>query len=232
MSLVIDVILLAIILAAIIVGYKKGFIKISVVAVGFVISFVLAIILSSTVANNVYDRFLQEKMVSTVSDTLEKQGNVTIDTAIDNAFSSDKMIIKMAKICNVTADDIKPELSETSNEITTVSQYIEDKVIRPTMTFMLRVIFMILLFILSSLLFNLLSRLLSKTFSLTVAKKADPVVGGILGFFIGIVIVFLLSILLDTVISLFPDGFIGITSATRDGSYIYRFVNNISNWNI
>ncbi|MBR4282407.1 MAG: CvpA family protein [Clostridia bacterium] len=232
MSLVIDVLLLAIILVAVIVGYKKGFIKISVVAVGFVVSFIVAITLSTTVANYVYDTFLQDKMVSTVSSSLEKQGNVAIDTAVDNIFSSDKMIIKMAKICNITADDIKPQLNAESSQITTVSQYIEGEVIKPTMTFMLRVIFLILLFIICSILFNLLSNLLSKTFSLTVAKKADPIVGGMLGFIIGIVIVFILTILLDTVISLFPDGIIGISTATRDGSYVYRFVNSISNWNI
>ena len=232
MSLVIDVILLAILFIAVIVGYKKGFIKISVVAIGFVVSFILAITLSTTVANYTYDTFLQDKMVSNVNTTLTKQGNVAIDTAIENAFSSDKMITKMAKMCNITADDIKSNISVETDEITTVSQYIEGEVIRPTMIFMLRVVFMILLFILCSLLFNLLSNLLSKTFSLTIAKKADPVFGGILGLFIGIVIVFILTILLDTFISLFPDGFIGISSATRDESYVYRFVNFISNWNI
>ena len=148
MSLVIDILLLAVIFIAVFVGYKKGVIKISVVALGFVVSFILAITLSTTVANYTYDTFLQEKMVSTVSGSLEKQGNVTIDTAVDNIFSSDKMIVKMAKICNVTADDIKPELNAESNEIKTVSQYIEGEVIKPTMTFMSRVIFMILLFIL------------------------------------------------------------------------------------
>ena len=232
MSLVIDVILLAILFTAVIVGYKKGFIKISVVAIGFVVSFILAITLSTTVANYTYDTFLQEKMVDTVNSTLTKQGDVAIDTAVENAFSSDKMIIKMAKICDVTADDIKANVSAETDGITTVSQYIEGEVIRPTMTFMLRVVFMILLFILCSVLFNILSNLLSKTFSLTVAKKADPVLGGILGLFIGIVIIFISTILLDTVISLFPDGFIGISSATRDGSYVYRFVNSISDWNI
>ncbi len=232
MSLIIDILILAIILVSVIVGYKKGFIKISVSAIGLILSFVLSITLSSTVAQWTYDTFIHEKMVSNVSASLEEQGNVAIDIAIDNIFSSDKMIFKMAKICGITADDVKPEISAESDEISTVSEYIEGEVIRPTLTFMLRLVAMILLLILLSVLFNLLSNLLSKTFSLTVAKKADPILGGVLGFVLGIVFALLLCILLDTAISLFPDGFIGITEETRDGSYLYRLVNNISDWNI
>jgi len=231
-SLIIDILILAIILIAVIVGYKKGFIKISVTAIGLILSFVLSITLSSMAAEWTYNSFIQEKMVSNVSAGLERQGNVAIDTAIDNLFSSDKMIIKMAKICDITADDIKPEISSDSQEVITVAEYIEKEVIRPTLTFMLRLIVMILLFILLSILFNLLSNLLSKTFSLTVAKKADPVLGGFLGLVLGIVFAFLLCILLDTAISLFPDGFIGLTEETRDGSYLYRLINYVSSWNI
>ena len=232
MSLVIDILILAIILVAVIVGYKKGFIKISVVSLGFVVSFVLAFTLSSTVANYTYDTFFKDKMVSTVNNALEKQGNVAIDTAIDELFSSNEMIIKMAEISEISADDIKPEITSNSNEITTVSQYIEQEVIKPSITFMLRIVFMILLFIILSLLFNILSKLLSKTFSLTVAKKADPIVGGILGLILGIVFSIMFCILLDSAISLFPEGFFGITAETRDASYLYRFVNYISDWNI
>ncbi len=232
MSLVIDILILAIILVAVVVGCKKGFIKISVTAVGIVLSFIVAFAFSATVSNYFYDAILKDKMVSVVSNALEEQGNIAIDSAVDNLFSSNKMILKMSNICDVSADDIKLEISGDSSEIATVSQYIEGEVIRPTLTFMLRVVFVILLFIILSILFNLLSKLLSKTFSLTVAKKADPIVGGILGLFMGLILAFIFCILIDTAISLFPNGFIGISAETRDNSYLFRLINYISNWNI
>lgn len=232
MSIVIDVILVLILLICTLIGYKKGFIKISVTAIGLIASVILSIILSSTVATWTYETFIEEKMVTTISEGLEEQGNASIDEAIDNLFSSNKMINKMAKICDIAPEDVKPEISSDSKGVATVTDYIEQEVVRPTFTFMLRVISMVLLFIITSLLFNLLAKLLSKAFSLKTTKKADPLFGGILGLLLGLVFAILFCILIDTLISLFPDGFIGITSQTRDNSYIYRLVNSVSKWYI
>ena len=186
MNFIIDLILLLIIGFSVFSGIKKGFIKIAISAIGIILSFVLAFSLSAVAATWTYETFVGEKLTATIEKNIDKQRDQSVDEKVDELFASNKMVERMANMCGVTADEVKDTLSDGSTG--TIAEQIEDKIIAPAMTFLIRIVYLLILLVILLILTKFLAGLLSKALTISLIGTVNTALGSVAGLILTIAV--------------------------------------------
>ena len=78
MSIVLDLIILAIIIITAYISAKKGFVKVLVETVGFVLAIVIAFTVSTPLAEITYDKFIEPTIIKNAEKAVENGESVEI----------------------------------------------------------------------------------------------------------------------------------------------------------
>ena len=222
-----DIILFVILALAILRGCRKGFAFMTVSLVGTVLAVAISIAASGPAAQLVYKACFENKISQSVDAALGKHASGSADQAIDELFADDSVVAKVAGTCGITAEDVKKNLP--SGTLAGAGRSITNDIIRPALVSFMRVIAIIVLAIVLLFVVAILSRMIGRTFKATPLRGVNRFFGGVMGFITGAAVVVFACSLLNTMLNIMPDGFLGITEASRDNSIIYRFVTQTLN---
>ena len=193
MSVFLDGLILLILVLFVISGVRKGLIRSAVNFFGTLLSAYFSAILAKVFALSIYDSFIRQSVINSVSDSLEStvgQGAITsVSKIADNLPGFLKAIMpgieNSAQLQNVLYEGID-----------SVSAVVE-QLVCPIITGILSVALTVVLFALFSVLVRFISRSITRVCRVPVLLGVNRTLGGVLGMLMGVVIVMLAVSLLS-----------------------------------
>ena len=209
-----DIIVIAILLISVIVGYNRGAAKTVVSLLGCVLSIILAAFLGDFCADLVYDSYLRQAIIDSVSSTVTNSGATELVTADLPPFVSFAMILTSFDYTNAlqTSLDSLPQAIAVGFETA----------IKPVVMSVLTFILTALIFILLYFVFRFVLRaILDFVFRLPVLKGLNKFFGAVLSLIGGLLLVSFLAFLLNIVMPFITDIPFYLSESTIYNSYIF-----------
>ncbi len=224
MSIVIDLIVVAIILVTALISAKQGFVKAIIEVVGFVAAVLVAFSLSAPLADITYEKVIEPPILSSVSENAAQSTAHTADSVWESLPSfitdnSEKLGITKEYIEQIVADST---LSSTDTALAEISQ----KAVKPVATGILETLYAVILIVVLLFVVKILARLLNKVFSFSVIGKLNRTLGGLLGVVKGLAIVLIFCEIVVLIIS-FTGGVWIFNSENIDKTYIFKYLINV-----
>ena len=222
MSIVLDVIVLAIIGITAFIAAKKGFIATVIELVGLLLAFYLAFTLSAAAANFTYDQFISPSIQETITDSV---GDSVAQTADEVWGSLPAIVVRGANTLGVDKEDITETISNSSDSsIADIAQSIDNKIARPVITGFMRILIGFILFIVLIIVVKILAKIINKLFSFSIIGKVNKILGGALGAVKGIIFAVAAVLLLSTIAAVSENGFLIFTNENIENSTIFGFI--------
>ncbi|MEG2814554.1 MAG: CvpA family protein, partial [Oscillospiraceae bacterium] len=191
-SIILDLIILAVSLCFICYSYKKGFVYSIINMLGYIAAIVCAIYLSRFLADFVFEHFIRDGILTTVTQQINNTLTGIVDGKITNKtdFSSIENSISKelpAFFSNLIDGFLANSQSELKNFIgkstTETAVLITDKIIAPLIISFLKFSLCILIFMVSMFVIKLLLKLLNIINNIPVVSGINAFLGAIIGIF-------------------------------------------------
>lgn len=222
----IDIILAAILVICVIRGYRKGFIQMLLETIGFVVSAVAAWFVSFKYSPVFYNSYLKEGIIRGINGRMTDSD--TLDAATASFYSIPEQLRGIATRIGFDVDGIS---STVSNKNLSTAQALEQSVVGPLVTVILKILMFIAVMIICSIIIRFVIGMVSRATKLPTIKKADSTFGAILGAVSGAVVVFLLAQVIFIVSSMIDNEIISdkvsssfVISAVEKG---FEYITNI-----
>lgn len=223
MSIIIDLILVAIILLFVLISAKRGFMKVLIETVGFIAAVVVAFTVSTPLAELTYDKIIEppviEAAVNAVGESAEHEAwNALPDFLInsENAFFGTTVNSFTEKITANISSGVENSVKTASKEI-----------VKPIATKILGLLYSVILVIVLSIVAKFLAKILNKLFSFSFVGKINRTLGGVLGLIKGSVIVVILCAVISLILSFTGKPFLIFSEDTINQTYLFKFLTNI-----
>ena len=226
MSLILDIILIAVFAAFVFAAVKKGFIRTLLELVAVVAALVLAYQFSPMASQAVFDGMLEKNITSSIETqisnnvdtaTAAKKAELALDAIPDFAVS-------LADAAGVDIDNIKNKISSENLSAESVANELVEKIAEPIITGALTIIFFILLACVLIIVLKIAAAKISKLFKVPIVGTADKLLGAVLGICRGLVVLILICTVLEFI---FANGS-GELAAAVNNSKVIGLLDNIN----
>ncbi|MBR4910666.1 MAG: CvpA family protein [Clostridia bacterium] len=225
MSILLDLIIIAIIVLWVILSAKHGFVRTLIEVVGFIAAFVIAFTVSPPLADMTYEGFIKSTIVSSVDKNLN----------IENADAADKLWDSLPDVAKnyagglgISRDTLKTEVESASGSTEQVIEQISDKTVKPAVSKVLSIIYSTVIAIVLLIVFKLLAKLINKVVNISVAGGLNAVLGGLLGILKGAAFALIVCMVISVIV-LFTNNGPGIfTKENIDSTYLFKLFYGIS----
>ena len=224
MSVIIDILLIAVIVLFIILGAKKGFLAVAITFAGYVASIVLAFYLSSALSNVVYNQFFKTSVETKV---YYKIHDLDITKNIDRIFEDAVQIIPY-ELRAISIKNAAPEDKAAINAAAQkdgigieVSNAIANIIIAPVIKMMITAI---LLFIIA-LILMMLVRMIAKHIRLDhipILGPINAVLGGAMGILNGILVLYVILTISTAILMITSYQIPLLSKEVLNQSFIYK----------
>lgn len=226
MSIILDVILLAVLAAFIFTAAKKGFMSTLLELLAVIVALVLAYQLSPVVAQATYDGIVEKKIIEEVQTKIDETVDISATAQQTKVIveAIPEFMVKYAASVGVDTDEIKSKISEEKITSENLATDLTRRIAQPIVVGALSIVFF---FILSTaLLFALrwLAQLLTKLFKIPLVKNVNQILGGVLGACKGIMVIIFISTMLELIFS----GADGVVAKAVDDSFVVGLLDNIN----
>lgn len=227
LSIILDILILAIIAFFIVLSSKQGFVKTFIGFVGCFAALILSIVLSWAVSDLVYGSFIRPGLVSSVEENLDSQAFVSVAEMIDQATEAlPDFIVKMADSNGEKQNTkIAKELSMSKRS---PSEIVVDTIAKPVVTGIIQTISMIIIFIFGLIVVKIVARILNKMFSGRYLGTLNGFLGGIIGIPKGIIFAVLFAWVIGFYLSTSDGGLFSITEEMTESTYLFRILNTFN----
>ncbi len=225
MSIIIDLVLVAIIFLIVIISAKKGFVRTIVGAVGFVAAVVIAFTVSKPLAEVTYDKFIEPPIVNSIGET----ASGTITDAADGVWSKlPSLITNNSERFGFTKESIQDTLSaNTQGNVKDAISNLSQTAIKPVLAELISTIYAVILIIVLLIVVRFLAKLLNKLFSFSVVGKLNTTLGGVIGLVKGFVIALIICEIIVLIISLTKNGIWIFNNENISNTILFKFLTNI-----
>ncbi len=226
MSIILDVILLAIFVAFILVAAKKGFVLTFLELIAVVVALIVSYQLSPVVAQATYDKVVEPKIIETVEQKIDETVDIsaTSEQATVIIDSIPKFMVKYAASVGVDTEEIKEKISSEELSSENIAIQLTQRIAQPIAIGALTVIFFLLISAVLLFVLRLLAQLLSKSIKIPIMKKTNSVLGGVIGACKGLLVVIFICTILDFLFS----GSEGEIAEIVNKSYIMGMLDDIN----
>lgn len=202
MSLVLNIILVAIMALTVFLGYRRGFVRTMIQLVGWVAALIVALTLSTPAATFAFDNFFAKGLETQLTETFN-------GIAGEPSAMLEQMVEKLpAPIASALENN--PHVLETlenldestANTAQSLASSVVDTVIRPLAVSLLQFLIFLVLFLLLLVVVRLLEKLVKPICKLPLIRQADGILGAVLGALKGAVFVLLLTALLQWLVTM------------------------------
>ena len=223
MSIVIDLILIAVILLFVLTSAKRGFVKVLIETVGFIAAVIVAFTISTPLAELTYDKIIEppviEAAVNAAGESAEHEAwNALPDFLInsDNAFFATTVNSFTEKITIKISDGVENAVKNASREV-----------VKPVATKLIGLLYSVILIIVLSIVAKFLAKILNKLFSFSFVGKINRTLGGVVGFVKGSVVAVILCAIISLILSFTGKPFLIFSEDTINQTYLFKFLSNI-----
>lgn len=219
MNILLDLIIVAIITVTALLSAKRGFVRSAVELVGFLAAVWLAFTVSTPLAEMTYDKFLEPKIVSSVSDGAE----TTADGIIDGTWNAlPEFIKKNSESIGLSKEKLSQSVSqEITNGSKGAVKATSQNAIKPVISQILGLLYSIIILIVAMIVVRLSARLLNKLFSFSIVGKLNRILGGVFGIAKGIITAILFCMIISLILSFNENGFWIFNKEITDNSYLF-----------
>lgn len=226
MSIILDVILVAIFAAFVFFAAKKGFMKTLLELVAVIAALALSYQFSSTLAKGVYDSMVKDNMITAIEEQIDD--NVDISTAAKKAEVTidalPKFVVSVASSVGVDVDSIKSKIISENLNSSNIATELVEKVAEPIVIGALKIVSFILLSVILIFILKFAAGFISKLFDVPIVGTANRVLGGLLGACKGVVVLVFICTVLDFI---FANGDGELATAVNE-SYVIGLLDNIN----
>ena len=190
MSIVLDVILVAIFAAYVILAAKKGFVRTLLELVAVIAAVFLAFQISPVVAQGAYDGLVEKQIVAAVDEQISENVDSLSVTDKANAVldSIPEFAVSFASSVGIEISDVKNQIASQSIDSENLAQSLVEKVAEPIVVGALTVILFLLLAAVLIVLLKLVAKYVSKLFDIPIVKSLNQTLGGVLGAIKGVLV--------------------------------------------
>ncbi len=232
MGYILDIAVILIFVCLVLHGRKIGFVRSIIGLVGIVAAVILAVTLSQPLANGIYSAFVQKPVITavetSVNDAIANTGSTVIGNNLDEVQQALPSFVQdLLDKNNISLSDSALTIVDngTAGVGMQVATTVEQQVVRPVATVVLRYAVGIILLLVLLVVAALLTRLISKLIRITPLKGLDGVLGGILGALKGVLWVLLLTTVVQLIAGFTAaDAF--ISQQTIEQSILFELIAN------
>lgn len=229
MSIILDLIVIAIIALFSFLSAKKGFVRTLVEVAGFVLAAVLAFSLSTPISTSISENTVMPIIEEATVSALENVSTDNISQATDNVWDQlPSFVLSAAESSGITKDSISDHLSASSEKtIEGLSTELSNRVFLPIVSNVIKTVVTVILFVVLLVLSIFLARIINRLFSGVILGKLNKTLGGILGAIKGAAIASIFCLAVSLIADLTKGDFLSITTETIDSTYIVSTILNL-----
>lgn len=226
MSIILDIVLVAIFAGYVFFAAKKGFVRTLLELVAVVAAIFLSFQISPVVSQTVYDGFVEKQIVTALEEqisenvdalSVKEKANAVLDSIPDFAVS-------LAASAGVEISTIKEQISSQKFDSQNLAQSLVDKIAEPIVVGALTIIIFILLAVVLMIALKFVAKLVSKLFDIPLVKSVNRSLGGVLGAIKGVLVV----IVICTALRFIFGGGDGELSVAVNDSFVVGLLDEIN----
>lgn len=226
LSLILDIILVAVFAAFVFAAVKKGFIRTLLELVAVVAALVLAYQFSPVMSQAVFDGMLEKNITSSIETQIGDNFDATTaakkaETALD---AIPDFAVSLAETAGVNIDNIKNNISAEKLSAENVAKELVEKIAEPIVTGALTIIFFVLLSCVLIIILRIAAAKIAKLFKVPLVGTVDKLLGAVLGICRGLVVLVLICTVLEF---LFANGNGELAAAVKN-STVMEILDNIN----
>lgn len=228
MSIILDLIVLAIIIITVLISAKRGFVRTTVELVGFIAAVFISFTISTPLADTTYDKIIEPSVVSSVASAADTAADNSAAT-VDNFWNKLPEWIKNGvEKAGISKDSLNGSISENiGNGALSAAESASQSVIKPAVTSILSLIYQTIILIVLLALVKPLAKLINKLFSFSVIGTANRILGGAVGIPKGIIYAVAFCLIITLIVSFTNNGFLIFNDETMEQSVFFSFVNSL-----
>ena len=225
MSIILDLIVIAIIILMVLISAKRGFVRVAVEAVGFVAAIILSLSLSTTLADVTYQKAIEPAILSSVENATAE----TTSSAADEAWNSlPELITKNADKFGISKDFITNDITEDiGNSATEIVTSISQNTIKPMAVGILKTLYSVILMLVLMIAVKFLARVINKLFSFSLVGKVNKALGGTFGAIKGIIIAWVFCAVISLLVSLTKNGIWIFNAENIENTIIFKLLTDV-----
>lgn len=220
MSIVLDLIVVAIVAIFVFTTMRHGFVKSFLNLAALILTVVIVSSCGKILASTAYDAFFKKSIQKTVNESVSSASGVT-EVDIKTTFDKLPALVRnSAENAGITTEKLTKTVGTSKEKLAST---IENDVIRPVACSFIQIIIQILLFALLMFLFSLVIKFLCTLFKAPVLSHVNKALGALLGFVKGVVIAAIVCCLISYVVSVSRNGeFLIFTKSAIDQSVLFK----------
>ena len=225
MSIILDLIVIAIIILMVLISAKRGFVRVAVEAVGFVAAIILSLSLSTTLADVTYQKAIEPAILSSVENATAE----TTSSAADDAWNSlPNFITKNADKFGISKDSITNDITEDiGNSATEIVTSISQNTIKPMAVGILKTLYSVILMLVLMIAVKFLAHVINKLFSFSLVGKVNKALGGTFGAIKGIIIAWVFCAVISLLVSLTKNGIWIFNAENIENTIIFKLLTDV-----
>ncbi len=226
MSIVLDIIVVAVVVLFALLGLRKGFLKSLMGFVGAVAALVLALTVARFAASWIFETWVRQPLADTISQALTESGAATAEGALD---ALPGYLTGLLGLADGGTEAIVGAIASSSSSLAAVLV----TALAPVITNLIMVVLAIVLFFVFLLLVRLALRLLNRVAKAPVLRQVNGLLGFLFGMGKGLLVVWLLCALAGAAAPLWAGESAGWLQNAIEGSVLFRALsgaNPVSIW--
>ena len=229
MSIILDLIVLAIIVITVLISAKRGFVRTAVELVGFIAAVFISFTISTPLANTTYDKIIEPSILSTVTSAANTVADDSAAAAVDGIWNRMPDWLKIGvERAGISKESLDGSITDNiGNGIQSAAESASQNVIKPAVTITLALVYQVISLIILLVAVKPLARLINKLFSFSIIGTANRVLGGVVGLPKGIIYAIAFCLVITLIVSFTQNGFLIFTGEAMEKSLFFSFVNSL-----
>ncbi len=225
MSIVLDLIIIAIILFFVLSSAKRGFVNAVVETVGIVAAIIISLTISTPLSQATYDKIIEPSIKSVTS--LDSIG--TVEQVTDTAWEALPSFIKNnSESLGISVDEFNQSIAQNiDNGVEAAAEAAVKKIVEPIALKVLKTVYAVVLAVLLIVAVKFIAKVVNRLFSFSIIGKANRTLGGVIGLFKGTVVALLFCMVVSLIVSFTKNGFLIFTAENINNSYIFKLLADI-----
>lgn len=226
MSIVLDIIIVAIVVFFAVRMYHRGFAVAAVQIAGYLALVTCGLMVSTGLSNITYNTFVEPAVCSSIEANIETLGSESTAEVIDAVYDGlPEIVVNLSENRGVTRELLTEQLSEQiSDGADAAASAVATTLIKPIVTSVFTVVFLLLVMVIGGWAVKLLAKLADKIFSAPIVGGLNRLLGGLLGIAQGALWATVFAWLISMIVMLTADGFIGINAEVIGSTYIFKII--------
>ena len=225
MSIILDLIVIAIIILFAFFSAKQGFVRVVLEVVGLIAATVLAFAVSNPLAGVTYDKFIEpslieafEEEIGSMADTelnieAEKKALESLPDFVSENY--ERLGFSMEKFSDTLNENIEKGASAAAGAVS-------QEVIKPVAVNILALLYAAIIMFILSFVVKFIAKSVNKLFSFSIAGKLNRFLGGLVGILKGVIFSVFFCGLIWLLVSFTQNGFFIFTAENIENTFIFK----------